>query len=84
MKKLIITATLLLTIGSANSFFKSDIEFPLADNNQYNKGMFAYNKYDVLDPKWFTTEFGNFIDAFDSTNTDKSFYTEGYEFPAGK
>jgi len=66
MKKIITTVlTALFLTTSANAFFNNN-DMPW--NNNYNaqdNGMFAYNSFDYLDPRWFSTEFTNMINEID-------------------
>jgi len=66
---------------SSQAFFgDSNMEFPLADNNPYGNGMFAYNGYDVWDPRWYAREAENMMNEFDDEiSNDTTFYPSNYQ-----
>jgi aspartate/tyrosine/aromatic aminotransferase len=64
MKNLITALTLLLTIGSANAFWNNN-SWDNQDSNYEDNGIFAYNKYDFWDPRWYSTEFTNMVNEMD-------------------
>jgi hypothetical protein len=86
MKKIITTVlTALLLTTTATAFFDNDIEFPLADNNPYMNGMFAFNSYTMMEPQWYAKEMENLFNEFDTgTNHNNSYYTSyasAHNFP---
>ena len=97
MKNLFAALTVLLTIGSANAFF-DNANFNPWDNDNNNRwtfnnsngnaddnGIFAYNSYDMWDPRWYSTEFTNMVNKLDDESNDQyafNTYKSGNDFPA--
>ena len=80
MKNLITALTLLLTIGSANAFWNNN-SWDNQDSNYEDNGIFAYNKYDFWDPRWYSTEFTNMVNEIDDESNDQ-YALNTYKFPA--
>ena len=68
MKKLVIAVVLATTMGSASAFW---------GNNNWNNdnGIFGFNPYSFMNPKWFIQEADNFMDEFDN---DYRYNRHGY------
>jgi hypothetical protein len=85
MKKIITSVlTALFLTTTATAFFENDIEIPLADNNPYMNGMFAFNEYNMWEPQWYAREMENAFNEFSNTNNDVSYYTRNtsaHNFP---
>ncbi len=76
MKNLFAALTVLLTIGSANAFWNNNSE----NGYQEDNGIFAYNKYDFWDPRWYTQEFTNFVTEMDD-ELEVTDHANTYNFP---
>ena len=88
MKKIITTVlTALFLTTTATAFFENDIEIPLADNNPYMNGMFAFNSYTMMEPQWYAKEMENAFNEFEngfSNDSNKRYYTSyasAHNFP---
>ena len=93
MTKIITTVltALLLTAGSANAFFDNANFMPWDnDNNERwsfngtaeDNGIFAYNSYDLWDPRWYSTEFTNMVNEIDDDTTTNQYAFNSNHFPA--
>jgi len=87
MKKIITSVlTALFLTTAATAFFENDIEFPLADNNPYMNGIFAFNEYNMWEPQWYAREMENAFNEFSNStnNNNVSYYTRNtsaHNFP---
>jgi hypothetical protein len=84
MKNIIAALTVLLTIGSVNAFFEgNNANYNPFGHNSWSEdnGIFAYNSYDMWDPRWYSTEFTSMINEIDDDNNNRSYYTTGRDFP---
>ncbi|MDB9829150.1 hypothetical protein OAS07_00600 [Candidatus Thioglobus sp.] len=85
MKKLLAIALIAASL-SANAFFNSN-DMPWNNNynnsNGYQKdnGMFGYNPYNIMDPRWYIEEMSNMIDEFDDEfNNDNNSWNNNNNF----
>ena len=82
MKKIITTVlTALFLTTSATAFFDSN-GMPCDNYNngyQEDNGIFAYNSFDYLDPRWYSTEFTNIVNEIDDEFDNSSFTTTSYQ-----
>jgi len=87
MKKIIALASI---IASAQVMA---FDFPFFDNNKYgynhveDNGLFAFNPWEMYDPRWYSTEFTNMINEIDEPDFITSYqpnyygYAPQYNFP---
>jgi len=65
MKKIITSVlTALFLTTSANAFFNTAWN-DNTNGNYDDNGIFAYNSFDYWDPRWYSTEFTNFVNELD-------------------
>ena len=85
MNKIIAIATLVAATTASAGFFNN--------NNNYYKGyndngFFAFNGFNMWDPRWYAKEFTNMVDEFDDGNYSNygyRDYNKGYRYiPAKK
>mgnify|MGYP003964980495 FL=1 len=85
-----VLTALLLTAGSANAFFDNANYMPWDNNNNErwsfnsdaeDNGIFAYNSYDLWDPRWYSTEFTNMVNEIDDEQTNQYAFNSN-SFPA--
>jgi len=75
MKKIIVIAAIIAasTASAGFGFF---------NNNGYNgytdNGIFAFNGFSMFDPRWYTQEFTNMVNEFDSEFTNNNNNNYGY------
>jgi hypothetical protein len=72
MKKVILAAALAVTMGNASAGFFG--------NNYYgnDRGIFGFNPYSFMEPRWFIKEASNFVDEFDNNNYRYTHIPTGY------
>lgn len=61
MKKLALATIMATAVSTASAF-----DFPFNDNNNYygyveDNGIFAFNPWEMTDPRWYATEFTNMV-----------------------
>ena len=84
MKKLALATIMATAVSTASAF-----DFPFFNNNNYgyveDNGIFAFNPWEMTDPRWYSTEFTNMINEFDDpdyiTSYQQNPYVYGYDFP---
>ena len=84
MKKLALATIMATAVSSALAF-----DFPFNDNNHYgyveDNGIFAFNPWEMTDPRWYSTEFTNMVNEVSDPDYIVSYqpapYGYGYEFP---
>ena len=84
MKKLALATILTAAVSSASAF-----DFPFFDNNNYgyveDNGIFAFNPWEMTDPRWYATEFTNMVNEVSDPDYIVSYqqnpYVYGYDFP---
>jgi len=64
MKKIIALAAIIASAQVAA------FDFPFSNNKNYyggveDNGIFAFNPWEMTDPRWYSTEFANMINEFD-------------------
>jgi len=75
MKKLALATIMATAVSTASAF-----DFPFFDNNNHygyveDNGIFAFNPYSMMDPRWYSTEFTNMVDEIDEPK-----YTRHYQY----
>jgi hypothetical protein len=72
MKKALIVVTLVTAMNTASAGFFGN-NYSWSDN-----GVFGFNPYSFMEPRWFIQEAGNFVDEFDNTSKYRGSY---HDFP---
>lgn len=86
MKKLALATIMATAVSTASA-----VDFPFFDNNNNyryveDNGIFAYNPWEMTDPRWYATEFTNMVNEVSDPDYIVSYqhnpYGYGYDFPA--
>ena len=91
MKKIIAIAALVVASSASASnfdFWNSDNKFVAVDRHGYpvrDNGIFAFNGYELTNPKWYAQEFINMVDEIDNeidNETYRKFTSASYNYVA--
>jgi len=87
MKKLALATIMATAVSTASAF-----DFPFFDNNNHygyveDNGIFAFNPWEMTDPRWYATEFTNMVNEVSDPDYIVSYQQNpyvggyGYDFP---